>query len=188
MVLGSVVEQATAEALAERAMQAFGRIDILVNNAGINRDSTLRKMADEDFVAVIETNLTGTHRATKAVIGHMCDAGFGRIVNVSSFVGEVGNFGQSNYAASKAGVIGWSKALAVEVARNGVTVNCVCPGFVETDMLAGVPDDVLEKLRARVPLRRFATAEEVARAVLYVVQDGDYMTGACLDLNGGIAL
>ena len=187
-VAGSVADPATGERLAAAAIDGFGSIDVLVNNAGITRDSTARKMTDEAFVEVVETNLTGTHRVTRAVLEPMCAAGFGRVVNISSFVGQIGNFGQTNYAASKAGMIGWTKALALELARTGVTVNCVCPGFIDTDMLQAVPDQVRDKLRERIPMRRFGLAGEVAAAVVYLARDGDYVTGACIDVNGGLAM
>jgi acetoacetyl-CoA reductase len=183
---GSIADPATGPALAETAMREFGSIDILVNNAGITRDSTMRKMSDDDFTAVIETNLTGTHRVTHAVVEHMCAAKFGRIVTLASFVGELGNFGQANYAASKGGLIAWTKTLALELARYGVTVNCVCPGFTDTDMLSQVPDDIRERLLARIPLRRFAAADEIAHAIVYLAGEGDYITGSCLDINGGL--
>jgi NAD(P)-dependent dehydrogenase (short-subunit alcohol dehydrogenase family) len=185
-VAGSIADPATGPALAAAAMEAFGRIDVLVNNAGVTRDATVRKMTDEDFTAVIDVNLTGTHRVTRAVVEPMCDAGFGRIVTVSSFVGELGNFGQSNYAAAKGGLIAWTKSLALELARFGVTANCICPGFTDTDMLAGVPEPIRERLLGRVPLGRFARPEEIAQAVGFVACEGDYMTGTCLDINGGL--
>ena len=185
-VAGSIADPATGPALAAAAMEAFGRIDVLVNNAGVTRDATVRKMTDEDFTAVIDVNLTGTHRVTRAVVEPMCDAGFGRIVTVSSFVGELGNFGQANYAAAKGGLIAWTKSLALELARFGVTANCICPGFTDTDMLAGVPEPIRERLLGRVPLGRFARPEEIAQAVVFVASEGDYMTGTCLDINGGL--
>ena len=123
---------------------------------------------------------------TRAVVEPMCAAGFGRIVTVSSFVGELGNFGQANYAAAKGGLIAWTKSLALELARFGVTANCVCPGFTDTDMLASVPEPIRERLLGRVPLGRFARPEEIARAVVFVASEGDYMTGTCLDINGGL--
>jgi len=183
---GSIADPATGPALAAAALEHFGAIDILVNNAGITRDTTVRKMSDADFTEVVETNLTGTHRVTQAVIEPMCEAGFGRIVTVSSFVGELGNFGQANYAAAKGGLIAWTKTLALELARFGITVNCVCPGFTNTDMLASVREPIRERLVARVPLGRFAQPEEIARAVVFIASDGDYMTGSCLDVNGGL--
>ena len=183
---GSIADPGTGQMIAEQTIERFGRVDVLVNNAAINRDTTMRKMTDEQFVEVVETNLVGTHRVTKAVIDPMCDQGFGRIVTISSFVGQLGNYGQSNYAATKGGLIAWTKTLAYEVARYGVTVNCVCPGFIDTDMLRGVPEHVQERLLARIPLGRFGDADEIARGALYLVRDGDYITGTCLNINGGL--
>jgi len=183
---GSIADPATGPMLAQRTIEHFGRIDVLVNNAAINRDTTMRKMTDEQFADVVDTNLVGTHRVTKAVLDAMCEQGFGRIVTISSFVGQLGNYGQANYAATKGGLIAWTKTLAYEVARFGVTVNCVCPGFIDTDMLRGVPEHVREKLLARVPLGRFGEADEIARGVLYLVRDGEYVTGTCLNINGGL--
>ena len=183
---GSIADPATGPSLAAAALEQFGRIDILVNNAGITRDVTVRKMSDADFTEIIETNLVGTHRVTKAVLDHLCEAGHGRIVSIASFVAQLGNYGQANYAASKGGLISWTKTLAYEVARFGVTVNCVCPGFIDTDMLRGVPDHIRERLLARVPLGRFGDPDEIARGVVYLVRDGAYITGACLDVNGGL--
>ena len=183
---GSIADPATGPSLAAAALEQFGRIDILVNNAGITRDVTVRKMSDADFTEIIETNLVGTHRVTKAVLDHLCEAGHGRIVSIASFVAQLGNYGQANYAASKGGLISWTKTLAYEVARFGVTVNCVCPGFIDTDMLRGVPDHIRERLLARVPLGRFGDPDEIARGVVYLVRDGAYITGTCLDVNGGL--
>jgi acetoacetyl-CoA reductase len=186
VVPGSIADAETAQELHDRTMERFGRVDVLVNNAGITADATIRRMTDEQFSDVIETNLIGTHRVTRALVDGMCERGFGRVITISSFVGQLGNFGQSNYAASKAGLIGWTKTLALEVARHGVTVNCVCPGFVDTDMLRGVPEHVLERLLARIPAGRFGDSDEVAKGVEYLVRDGDYITGACLNINGGL--
>ncbi len=183
---GSIADPATGPMLAERTIERFGRIDVLVNNAAINRDTTMRKMTDEQFGEVVDTNLVGTHRVTKAVLDPMCEQGFGRIVTISSFVGQLGNYGQANYAATKGGLIAWTKTLAYEVARFGVTVNCVCPGFIDTDMLRGVSEDVQEKLLARIPLARFGDPDEIARGVVYLIRDGDYITGSCLNINGGL--
>jgi NAD(P)-dependent dehydrogenase (short-subunit alcohol dehydrogenase family) len=184
---GSIADPATGPALTAAAIETFGSLEILVNNAGVTRDVTVRKMTDADFTAVVEINLTGTHRVTRAALEPMCAAGFGRIVTVASFVGEIGNFGQANYAAAKGGLIAWTKSLALELARHGVTANCVCPGFTDTDMLAGVPEPIREKLLARVPLGRFARPDEIARAVAFVAE-ADYMTGTCLDINGGLRM
>ena len=183
---GSIADPATGAMLAARTIERFGRIDVLVNNAVITRDTTMRRMTDEQFGEVVETNLVGTHRVTKSVLEPMCERGFGRIISVSSFVGQLGNYGQANYAATKGGLIAWTKTLAFEVARFGVTVNCVCPGFIDTDMLRGVPEHVLERLLARIPLARFGDPDEIARGVVYLVRDGDYITGSCLNINGGL--
>jgi acetoacetyl-CoA reductase len=183
---GSIADPETGPMLVERTIERFGRLDVLVNNAGITRDTTMRKMTDEQFGEVVETNLVGTHRVTKAALEPMCAQGFGRIVSISSFVGQLGNYGQANYAATKGGLIAWTKTLAYEVARFGVTVNCVCPGFIDTDMLRGVPEHVLERLLARIPLERFGDPDEIARGVLYLVRDGDYITGTSLNINGGL--
>jgi acetoacetyl-CoA reductase len=188
VVQASIAEPGTGELLAEAAMREFGRLDVLVNNAGITQDVTMRKMTDEQFTEVIQTNLTGTHRVTRAVIDPMCEAGYGRIVTVASFVGQIGNFGQANYAASKGGLIAWTKTLALELARFGVTVNCVCPGFTDTDMLRKVPERAAEHLLARIPMGRFGSPDEVAGGVLYLVSDGGYVTGSCLDINGGLRM
>jgi NAD(P)-dependent dehydrogenase (short-subunit alcohol dehydrogenase family) len=184
---GSIADPATGPALTAAAVETFGSLDILVNNAGVTRDVTVRKMTDDDFTSVVEVNLTGTHRVTRAALEPMCAAGFGRIVTVASFVGELGNFGQANYAAAKGGLIAWTKSLALELARHDVTANCVCPGFTDTDMLAGVPEPIRARLLARVPLGRFARPDEIARAVVFAAE-ADYMTGACLDINGGLRM
>jgi acetoacetyl-CoA reductase len=186
VVPGSIADPATAAELVATAEERFGRVDVLVNNAGITQDATVRKMTDAQFTEVVETNLIGTHRVTQAVIDGMCERGFGRVITISSFVGQLGNYGLSNYAATKAGLIGWTKTLALEVARHGVTVNCVCPGFIDTDMLRGVPEHVLERLVSRIPLGRFGDADDVARGVEYLVRDGGYITGSCLNINGGL--
>jgi acetoacetyl-CoA reductase len=184
----SIADPGTGALLVDAALREFGRLDVLVNNAGITHDVTMRKMTDEQFTEVIQTNLTGTHRVTRAAIEPMCEAGYGRIVTVASFVGEIGNFGQANYAASKGGLIAWTKSLALELARYGVNVNCVCPGFTDTDMLRSVPERIAEQLLARIPAGRFGTPEDVAGGVLYLVADADYVTGACLDINGGLRM
>ena len=163
----------------------IGRLDCLVNNAGITRDAKISDLGETEYADVLGVNLVGAAMLARAASVPMIDAGFGRIVNIASFVGQKGNFGQANYAASKAGLIGWTKVAAAELARHGVTVNAVCPGFIETEMLARVRDDVREKLLATVPLRRFGRPDEVADAVAFVLK-ADYMTGAQININGGI--
>lgn len=171
----------------DKVIKEFGRIDILVNNAGIVRDKSFVKMTTQMWEEVLSVNLDGAFYCTKAVIEGMLERGYGRIVNISSVIGRMGNRGQANYAASKAGMIGLTKALAREFAGKGVTVNAVAPGFTETDMLKSVPKEVMEKILAQIPLGRLGKASEVAGAVAYLVSaDGDYITGQVIDINGGL--
>ena len=185
LVRADVAAEGSADALVRSALDRFGRLDLLVNNAGVNRDATLKRLSRRDYQEIMDVNFLGAVLLAEAASRPMIEAGFGRIVNVSSFVAQKGNFGQANYAASKAALIGWTKTAALEWARHGITVNVVCPGFVETDMLATVPEAVREKLLAQVPLGRFAQPEEVADAIVFVLRAG-YMTGAALNVNGGI--
>ncbi|HEU4366906.1 MAG TPA: 3-oxoacyl-ACP reductase family protein [Methylomirabilota bacterium] len=175
--------------MAQDVLRDFGHLDILVNNAGINSDKTFTKMDHASWRKVLGTNLDGVFNCTKVFVDQMLAQGYGRVVNMTSVIGQIGNFGQANYAASKAGVAAFTKSLAKELAGKGVTVNAVAPGFIETEMVAGIPDKVKERLLAQIPLRRFGTAEEVARAVVYIVSsDGDYITGAELSINGGLLM
>ncbi len=167
--------------------ETFGRIDILVNNAGITRDGLLVRMKEEDWERVLSVNLKGAFLVTKAVIPGMMKRRWGRIINVSSVVAFSGNPGQSNYAASKAGLVGFSRSLALEVARRGITVNVVAPGFIETDMTAALPEKAREALLSRVPMGRAGTPEEVAHAVVFLASDkASYITGTVLHVNGGL--
>jgi acetoacetyl-CoA reductase len=166
--------------------RAVGPVDILVNNAGITRDAMLHRMTEPQWHEVIATNLTSCFNMCHAVIGGMRERGFGRIVNIASINGQAGQFGQTNYAAAKAGMIGFTKALALENAAKGITVNAVAPGYVATDMVKAVPEDALAKIVARIPVGRLAEPEEIARAVLFLVADENrFMTGATLSINGG---
>jgi NAD(P)-dependent dehydrogenase (short-subunit alcohol dehydrogenase family) len=171
----------------EEVIRKFGGVDILVNNAGIVRDKSFVKMTADMWNDVLSVNLNGTFYCTKAFIDGMIEKKYGRIVNISSVVGKMGNFGQANYTASKAGVIGLTKALAREFAGKGVTVNAIAPGFIETDMVKGVPPEAMEKVLAKIPLGRLGKASEVAATVAFLAsQDGDYITGQVIDINGGL--
>jgi len=167
--------------------EQFGTLDILVNNAGITRDGLLMRMKDEDWSAVIDVNLKGTFACTREAVKLMAKAKSGRIVNISSVVGEMGNSGQANYCASKAGIIGFTKAVAREYAKRNITVNAVAPGFIETDMTDVLSDTVREELLKQIPVCRFGTPEDIANAVYFLVSDlGRYVTGHVLDVNGGM--
>jgi acetoacetyl-CoA reductase len=170
------------------AAERFGCIDFLVNNAGITRDRTLARMSHEEWNAVIDVNLHSIFNMTSEVLPHMLKQSQGRIINISSVVGQAGNFGQTNYAAAKAGIIGFTKSAALEVARKGITVNCIAPGFTETDMLAAVPDEGQQAVLARIPMGRFGRPEEMATAALFLVAYGDYITGQVIGVNGGLYL
>jgi acetoacetyl-CoA reductase len=183
---GDVGERSTWGSMIEKIKQAWGRLDILVNNAGITRDRTLRKMTDEDWLAVLHTNLNACYFGVSAVMPMMTEQKFGRIINISSFVGQAGNFGQANYAASKGGIIAFTKTAAMELAKYNVTCNALAPGFTETGMLAKVPEQVQSQILARIPMGRFGKPEEIAKAVLFLAADGDYITGQQINVNGGV--
>jgi acetoacetyl-CoA reductase len=170
-----------------KAIEAvLGPIEILINNAGITRDTTMHRMSFDQWNAVIQTNLTSCFNMSRQVIEGMRTRGFGRIVNIGSINGQAGQFGQANYAAAKAGMQGFTKAMAQEGAARGITVNVVAPGYVETDMVHAVPPDVLEKIVARIPVGRLGKPEEIARAVLFLVADeAGFITGSTLSINGG---
>ena len=171
----------------EEVINQFGKIDILVNNAGIVRDKSFVKMTPQMWTEVLSVNLDGAFYCTKAVIEGMLERKYGRIVNISSVIGRMGNRGQANYAASKAGLIALSQTLAKEFAGKGITVNAVAPGFIETGMLRSVPTEIMDKILAQIPLGRLGKPSEVAGAVAYLVsEDGDYITGQVIDINGGL--
>ncbi|MFQ5959958.1 MAG: 3-oxoacyl-[acyl-carrier-protein] reductase [Candidatus Methylomirabilales bacterium] len=168
-------------------LQRFERVDILVNNAGINRDKSFINMDYETWKAVVSVDLDGAFHCTKAFVVGMKTRGYGRIINISSVVGQMGNFGQANYAAAKAALLGLTKTLAKEFAAKGVTVNAVAPGFIETEMVTATPDEVKETVLAQIPLRRFGRPEEVAHAVVFLAsEDAGFITGQALNVNGGI--
>lgn len=177
------------DALPKRAVEAMGSLDILVNNAGITRDNIFMRMSDEEWQAVLDVNLTAAMRLCRASVRGMMKSRWGRIVNISSIVGATGNPGQTNYAAAKAGLVGFSKALAYEVATRGITVNAVAPGFIETAMTEKLSDDQKEQIMGQIPMGRMGTPVEIASAVLYLASDeAAYMTGATLHVNGGMAM
>jgi 3-oxoacyl-[acyl-carrier protein] reductase len=180
----SEVEAATKEATAQ-----FGCIDILINNAGITRDASIRKMTPEQWQQVIDVNLTGVFNCAKCVSAGMVGKGYGRIINTSSVVALYGNFGQSNYVATKAGVIGLTKTLARELGRKGVTVNAVAPGFISTEMVKKMPENVLKAMEEKVPLGRLGSPEDIASAYLFLASDeASYINGATLSVDGGITI
>ena len=170
-------------------LEKFGKIDILVNNAAITRDGLAIRMKPDDWDAVIRTNLTGAHFCIQQVLSTMMKARAGRIINISSVVAESGNAGQANYVAAKAGIIGLTKAIAIEIASRNITVNAVAPGFVESPMTAVLPDKVKEELKVRIPLGRMGTGKDVAASIVFLASDeAAYITGHVLDVNGGMYL
>ena len=184
-----IADSSAVEAMVANVVKEFGTIDILVNNAGITRDALLMRMKDEDFAKVLDTNLKGVFYCTKAISKLMMKKRSGRIVNMASVVGLVGNAGQTNYAAAKAGVIGFSKSAAKELASRGITVNVVAPGFIGTDMTAGLPESVKEKMLTDIPLGRMGEAEDVANAVLFLASDqASYITGQVVNVDGGMVM
>ncbi|MEW5424233.1 acetoacetyl-CoA reductase [Amorphus sp. 3PC139-8] len=180
-----VSDHEAAEAGVAQVEAALGPIDVLVNNAGITRDATLHKMSWEQWKEVIDTNLSSMFCMTRPVINGMRDRGYGRIVNISSINGQKGQMGQANYSAAKAGVIGFTKAIAQENARKGITVNAICPGYIDTDMVAAVPEKVLESIVAQIPVGRLGKAEEIAAIVVFLASEGaSFMTGSVVTANG----
>ena len=189
LVQGDVSVFEDAERIAIETFEKFGRINVLVNNAGLTKDMLLLRMKPEDFMNVIDVNLVGTYNMTKNVSGYMMKAREGRIINVSSVVGISGNAGQSNYSASKAGIIGFTKSLAKELASRNILVNAVAPGFIETDMTKVLKDEVKEKIAEQIPLRREGKAEEVANVVKFLASDdSSYITGQVINIDGGMLM
>lgn len=183
----NVGKSAEADALVKQVLDTWGRIDILVNNAGITRDNLIMRMKEEEFDQVIETNLKGVFNCLKAVTRPMMKQRYGRIINISSVVGALGNPGQANYVAAKAGVIGLTKSAARELASRGITVNAVAPGFIDTDMTRELPEDMREKLMGDIPLARLGKSEEIAGVVAFLASSAaGYMTGQTLHVDGGM--
>jgi acetoacetyl-CoA reductase len=172
--------------LVQEAIDHFGRVDILVNNAGITRDSTFKKLSSEDWRKVIDVNLNSVYNTTSVALPYLLESDAGRIINISSIIGQAGGFGQTNYAAAKAGLIGYTKSLALELAKTNVTVNAICPGFIGTEMVQAIPEKVLAGIVEKVPQKRLGKPEEVARGVAFLCSDGAYITGQQLNINGGL--
>ena len=186
VVQADVTEYDQVGEMIKLTIETFGQIDILVNNAGITRDKTLKNMTREHWDEVVDVNLGSLFNCTKQVLPFMLERRSGKIVNISSFVAQGGNVGQSNYAATKAGIIGFTKSLALEVSRHGITVNAVCPGFTETDMLMTVPEHIRQRILDKIPMGRFGKPEEIASCVRYIVTEADYMTAQAISINGGV--
>ena len=177
------------ESMVKETIEKFGKIDVLVNNAGITKDGLIMRMKKEDFESVIDVNLTGTFNVTRNVIPHMLKQRSGRIINVSSVVGVAGNAGQTNYSASKAGIIGFTKSLAKEVASRNILVNAIAPGFIDTDMTSVLSDAVEEGINAQIPLKRMGTPKEVAKVVKFLSsEDSSYVTGQVINIDGGMVM
>ena len=186
-VIGDVSKSADAQRIVEEAVAALGSVDILVNNAGITRDKLMLKMTEEDFEQVLKVNLTGTFNMTQSVLKPMTKARQGAIINLSSVVGLAGNIGQANYAASKAGLIGFSKSVAREVAARNIRVNCIAPGFIASDMTDVLPEKIKEASLALIPMKRFGTPEEVADVALFLAGQ-EYLTGQVITIDGGFTM
>jgi 3-oxoacyl-[acyl-carrier protein] reductase len=182
-----VSQREAVQRMKRGVLARFGRVDLLVNNAGITRDRTFVRMDEEAWASVLSVNLNGVFYCTKAFLDGMLERGHGRIVHISSIVGQTGNFGQANYAAAKAALFGLTKTLAKELAARGITVNAVAPGFIDTEMVAAVPEEIRSKLVGQIPMARFGTAGEVANAVAFLASnDASYITGQTINVNGGI--
>lgn len=185
-IQADVSDPSQATRLIEETVKSFGRIDVLINNAGINIDRTMKKLTIEDWNTVIQNDLNSYFYTIKAAQPFLLEQKSGAIVNISSFVGLAGNFGQANYAAAKAGIFGLTKTAALEFARYGVRVNAVAPGFTETDMMAAMPERARDAALAKIPLGRFGTAQDIAKSVRFLIEDADYITGHVLNVSGGI--
>jgi len=186
MYVADITDRQSVDNMFEYALKKGGKIDILVNNAGITRDGFFHKMKDRNWKKVIDVNLGGMYNCTRSVIENMRKNSYGRIINISSVVGISGNIGQTNYAASKAAVIGFTKALSLESAVLGITVNAIAPGFIKTDMTGAIPDEIKEKILAKIPIGRFGKPEEIAGMVAYLSsEEASYITGQVISINGG---
>jgi acetoacetyl-CoA reductase len=184
---GNIGVAADCERVIAEVLDQHGRMDVLVNNAGITIDRTVRKMSVQDWDRVIHVNLSGAFYLSRAVLQHMLDRGYGRIINISSVIGEKGNIGQANYAAAKSGLFGLTNSLALETARKGITVNSVAPGFIATEMVSAMPEEVLDRVIAQIPVGRLGEPDEIARVVEFLADpDSGYITGEVYGINGGL--
>ena len=184
---GNISVNEDCERVVREVIEQHGRLDILVNNAGITMDKTVRKMAPEEWSHVIEVNLNGAFYMSRSVLSQMIDQGYGRIIHISSVIGETGSIGQANYAAAKSGLFGFTMSLALECANKGITVNCVAPGFIESAMVAAVPKDLLDRVIAQIPVGRLGEPDEVARVVEFLADpESSYITGQAYSVNGGL--
>ena len=186
---GDVADRSSVDSFVQGVKEQFGKIDILINNAGITRDAMVHKLSSEDFQKVLDVNLTGVFNCTQAVLPHLIENGKGKIINTSSVSGVYGNVGQTNYAATKAAVVGMTKTWAKELGRKGINVNAVAPGFTDTNMVAAVPEKVIDQMKAMIPLGRLGKPEDIAKAYLYLASDdSDYVNGTVLHVDGGIMM
>ncbi|PGS54608.1 3-oxoacyl-ACP reductase [Bacillus sp. AFS041924] len=185
-VQANVADLDQAKDLIDRTIEHFGRLDIIVNNAGITRDRSFKKLSAEDWHEVIDVNLSSVYNTCNSALPHLLESDNARIINISSVIGQAGGFGQTNYSAAKAGMIGFTKSLALELAKTNITVNSVCPGFIETDMVNEIPENVKEQIKSKIPKRRFGTVDEIAKAVVYLCEGGEYITGQQINVNGGL--
>jgi acetoacetyl-CoA reductase/3-oxoacyl-[acyl-carrier protein] reductase len=186
LVQADVSSTDEARGMVKKMVDTWGRLDVLVNNAGITRDRSMRKLTDDDWMTVINTNLNSVYWCTSAAMPVMIEQKYGRIINLSSYVGQAGNFGQANYAASKGGIIAFTKTAAIELAKFNITVNSLSPGFTLTDMLSKVSEAVQDQIKSKIPMGRFGMPEEMAKAVLFLAADADYITGQQINVNGGV--
>ncbi|MEY8320062.1 3-oxoacyl-[acyl-carrier-protein] reductase [Lachnospiraceae bacterium 46-61] len=186
-IQGDVSNFEKAKEIADKAVETFGHIDILVNNAGITKDGLFMRMSEQDFDVILNTNLKGSFNMTRHTINYMIKKRCGAIINISSIVGVIGNAGQANYAASKAGVIGMTKSIAREVASRGITCNAIAPGFIETDMTAVLKEDIIKQMSAQIPMKKLGKAEDVAETAVFLAKS-KYITGQVIHVNGGMAM
>jgi acetoacetyl-CoA reductase len=188
LVPGDVANKDEASQVVQTVIDAWQRLDILINNASITRDKSQRKVESDEWADVISVNLNGTYFCTSAALPFMIRQNYGRIVNVSSYMGQTGSFGQVHYAEDKGGIVAFTKSLALEMARYNITVNALSPGFTCTEMLVDIPPSILDQIRTKIPLGRFADPEEVAKAAVFLAADADYITGQQINVNGGLAM